>query len=123
MNWYQIQIIQSKSYKCSYCHNYISSDKGYKENGTLNKIYICHHCIKPTFFDYENKQYPGANYGEDVLALPQEIQTIYDESRSSFSVNAYTASVMCSRKILMNVAVNKGADTNEKFIYYFASGI
>ncbi len=33
-------------------------------------------------------------------------------------VNAYTASVICSRKILMNIAVNKGAEQNLKFEEY-----
>jgi hypothetical protein len=33
-------------------------------------------------------------------------------------VNAYTASILCSRKLLMNIAVSKGAAEGLKFIQY-----
>jgi hypothetical protein len=33
-------------------------------------------------------------------------------------VNAYTASVMCCRKLLMRVAVSEGAEGNKSFAYY-----
>jgi len=34
------------------------------------------------------------------------------------SVNAYTASVLCCRKLLMNLAVSKGAKEGENFFKY-----
>ena len=33
-------------------------------------------------------------------------------------VNAYTASVLCCRKLLMHVAVSEGTDENKSFAYY-----
>ena len=38
--------------------------------------------------------------------------------RDVTSVGAYTAAVLSARKILMHVAVDKGAPTNERFVVY-----
>ncbi|MBP9827958.1 DUF4145 domain-containing protein [Patescibacteria group bacterium] len=81
-------------------------------------IYICHACNHPTYFSGEGVQYPGVAYGNDVSDLPTDVLGIYTEGRKSFSVSAYTASVMCMRKVLMNVAVSQGADKGLKFAEY-----
>jgi hypothetical protein len=65
-----------------------------------------------------NIQYPGAKIGRDINTLPKEVRELYDEARSSFSVNAFTASVLCSRKLLMNIAVNQGAEVKKTFQSY-----
>lgn len=82
-------------------------------------IRICHYCTSPTYFgQYDSFQFPGHKYGVDVEALPEDIYGLYEESRLSYSVSAYGASAMCSRKILMNIAVNKGAEKNKTFKFY-----
>ncbi|MGI8910402.1 MAG: DUF4145 domain-containing protein [Rubrobacteraceae bacterium] len=43
---------------------------------------------------------------------------MYDEARNCMKVNAYTAAVMCCRKLLMNVAVALGADEGKTFWQY-----
>ena len=82
-------------------------------------ILVCTHCNRPTFFDDRmGGQYPGPTVGNPVQFLPKEIGTLYQEARTAFSVNAYTPTVLVLRKLLMNVAVNKGAKEGQTFLQY-----
>jgi hypothetical protein len=82
-------------------------------------IYICRHCSNPTFFSFEAKQTPGPVYGKRVYDIPfQEVESLYNEARNCLSYNAYTASALCSRKILSKIAVSQGAKEGQNFIDY-----
>jgi hypothetical protein len=82
-------------------------------------IFICHFCHSPTFFDAKSKQTPGASYGNAVSHIPDStVEALYDESRDCMKVSAYTAAILCCRKLLMNIAVSRGAQQNLKFIDY-----
>lgn len=61
---------------------------------------------------------PGPAIGEPVESLPDDVGGLYAEARNACKVGAYTASVLCSRKLLMNVAVSKGAEEGKRFIEY-----
>ncbi len=50
--------------------------------------------------------------------LPDIISVIYDEARASFGARAYTGCEILCRKILMNAAVDKGAEQNMRFVEY-----
>lgn len=54
----------------------------------------------------------------DVGGLPDGIAGLYDEARASFGAQAYTGCDMLCRKILMNAAVDKDAEKNQRFAYY-----
>src|SRR5207245_2782714 len=109
---------------CGNCGHNISSNIGfrlyYTENSGNNRgyIYICHQCNKPTYFDnLFVEQVPGPQYGEKVQHISDEaVSKLYDEARNSFGSRAYTASVLCCRKLLMHIAVSKGAAENLNFI-------
>jgi predicted urease superfamily metal-dependent hydrolase len=84
-------------------------------------IYVCPNCTYPTYVDktkVEYKQYPGVAYGNKVKHVPENIDTLYEESRNCMSVKSFTASVMASRKLLMSIAVDKGAEEGLNFIEY-----
>jgi len=122
-NWENCLTLPSRSYTCGYCGNQLASEKGYVGRfpalPSLNQfIYLCHHCQKPTFFDSSEVQTPGASYGNSVKDIPKDVEALYNESRNCTSCNAYTASVLCCRKLLMNIAVSKGAAEGLKFIEY-----
>lgn len=115
----------SKDFKCGHCGHPVASEKGYTaaKRGTAGlymRIYICHFCTRPTFFDQEgNKQWPGAAYGNEVQNIDDDlVAKLYKEARDCTSTNSYTASVMCCRKLLMHIAVSKGAKQNLKFVEY-----
>jgi Domain of unknown function (DUF4145) len=114
------------SYKCGYCGAQVGPSKRYtcisgKSTAPIREgsIYICPNCNKPTFINIKGKeQVPGPIVGENIEFLPEDVEQLYDEARKCISVNAYTASVLACRKILMNVAVSKGAEPGKSFASY-----
>lgn len=46
------------------------------------------------------------------------VRQLYEEARKDSSSGCFTSAVMCCRKILMSVAVVKGATKNKQFEYY-----
>jgi hypothetical protein len=87
-------------------------------NSGIGNIYVCSHCDRPTYFDPYGAPLPGVSFGESVTHLPQNIEALYNEARRCTSAAAYTASVLLSRKLLMNIAVSQGADPGQSFITY-----
>lgn len=129
IDWQNLTDLGGLGYICSYCSNRVSSSKGYKcmknddtgETPTTycwRKIYICPHCKKPTYIDEVENQFPGVIIGNNVNYLPKDVEGLYQEARNCISVAAYTASTLCCRKILMNIAVDLGAEEGENFIDY-----
>ena len=123
VNWANIIALPSKSYICGNCGNSLASAKGFSASSPSHgrivaNIYICHFCFRPTYFDEEGNQILGSPYGSKVNNLPSEVETLYNEARNCTSCSAYTASVLCSRKLLMNIAVSKKAAEGLKFIEY-----
>lgn len=121
MRWANTETLESRSYICGHCDQSIGSNTGYAgKNGNYNywRIYICHRCNRPTFFDDEHKKIPGSPYGRKVDNVPKEVDSLYNEARDCTSVNAFTASVLCCRKLLMNIAVSKGAKEGLNFTEY-----
>lgn len=124
MAWRGSEKKNSKGYKCGYCGSNLSSEKGYTElvNGTSNiksNIYICHECKKPTFFDDNNIQTPGPLIGNPVNHIPSEdVESLFNEAKACFSIGAFTSSVMCCRKLLMNLSVSEGAKEGASFSQY-----
>jgi uncharacterized protein DUF4145 len=118
MSWVHEQKIASKSYTCGYCGNSLVSNRGYS-GGSFGSIYICHYCSKPTFILHDGNQFPGSPFGREVKEIPAtEVSDLYREARECIQVNANTASILCSRKLLMNIAVSKGASEGKSFVEY-----
>jgi hypothetical protein len=124
--WHQTGIHSSKSYTCGHCGKPLASNvaynKGSNENGggsSRGSIYICHHCYSPTYFNESGVQTPGALPGEDVDGVDDPgVESLYKEARDAYSKNAFTASILCCRKLLMHVAVSKEAKEGKSFITY-----
>lgn len=56
--------------------------------------------------------------GRDIKSLKDDIEHIYAEARASTKVGAYTACVLLCRKLLMHIAVEKGAQPGLGFVEY-----
>lgn len=117
--------MENKNLICGYCGRTISSDRGYKIAGTSDGtgnptggIYICPNCGAPTFFSPQGDVLPSPAYGNAIEHLPTDIEVAYEEARRCTSQNCHTAAVLLCRKILMNIAVNKGANKGLRFIEY-----
>lgn len=123
---WQPKTIPAKRFTCGYCGAYVASEKGFESRPvfhdlsietTIALIYICPSCECPNFFK-EEIQTPAPIFGSEVAAVPDLINKLYTEARVCFSNNAFTATTLCCRKILMHIAVEKGAPEGRKFFEY-----
>ncbi|MFC1485652.1 DUF4145 domain-containing protein [Candidatus Latescibacterota bacterium] len=111
--------ISPKQYKCSYCGSLVGSNTGYKASSGTCGIYICPICTRPTIIDHIGNRIPEIPFGEDVQGIDdQHVRNAYNEARNCTQAGAYTGAVLLCRKILMNIAVDKGAAPGKKFIEY-----
>ncbi len=140
--WSHVQTLPSDSFVCGYCGADITSEKGYSGTGASSssvvalgtteldcRIYICHKCNLPTYrapFLRASKtpygrvaQAPGAPFGAHVSHISdKDVEELYEEARRATSARAYTATVLCCRKLLMHIAVAKGAQADQAFTRY-----
>jgi len=121
-NWKDLQDLSNCSFVCGYCNVYVSSVKGYALTNSIGYqiggVYICPNCDGPVFISSNANQYPSPPFGRPVKFVPEDLNRIYEEARRCTKENCYTASVMLCRKILMNIAVNKGAEVGLSFVEY-----
>ena len=107
------------SYRCGYCGREVASSQGWITNSVRPAtIRLCPQCNAPTFFSAQDTQHPGPLLGGEVASLTDDVRGIYDEARSSLTAGAATGTVMLCRKILMHVAVDKGAREGLNFLAY-----
>lgn len=118
ITWRNAQQVEGYTYTCGYCGKVVGPNVGYHSDSHPSyRIYICSFCNKPTFFE-DSDQTPGAAYGNEVNALPDDIARLYKEARNCMAVSSYTAAVLTCRKLLMNIAVAQGATLDQTFIKY-----
>lgn len=126
IRWENISIVRAHKYVCGHCGTFGQSDHAFFGNFFLDDhdmkskayVYICAYCTKPTFFDFDSNQVPGPLYGNSVDHTPSDIERVYNEARRCLTISAHTASVMLSRKLLMNISVSKGAKEGLSFMEY-----
>ena len=122
--WNGVGPINSRQYECAFCGNSVAPNQGWfarsnYDNQEAAALLICHHCNRPTFIDESDRQSPGRPFGQSVDGIPDKaISDLYGEARKAMSASCYTASVLCCRKILMHIAVEKGANPGDSFVKY-----
>lgn len=117
MAWNNANGIGSMQWRCGHCGAFVANNLGFFNKDGKRRVYICPHCDNPTFYDGV-RQIPGVAPGNDVANVPEDLDALYREARNCCSGSAFTASVLASRKMLMNIAVPQGADENLNFIEY-----
>lgn len=116
--WSGTKQIAPMSYTCGHCGNQISSQTGITCGGIAQQVYICIQCNRPTYFQSNRQVMPGKTHGREVKHTPEDVSYLYKEARLCLSVNANTSAVLACRKLLMNLAVSKGAPEGKPFIAY-----
>lgn len=121
--WNKPENLAAYSYKCGYCSNKVSSEKGMRNyrpdtGGSNSYIYLCPSCEGPTLLSPQGNLHPSSVFGNHVGSLPVDLEGLYDEARRCTSHNCFTSAVLTCRKILMNIAVAQGAKEGLKFIEY-----
>lgn len=116
MPWEEMMFGGSEPYICGYCGDVVTSLTGfYEDRLPRRRIYICPHCEGPTTFvgDCPDAGFVApdvlANYTEDVAAL-------YREACNCMAAKADIGAVLCARKLVMNIAISKGADKGTSFL-------
>ena len=102
------------------CLPFFGYEAGVRQDGsgaTAATIRICPSCNGPTVF-VGSQRIPGYLPGREVSNVSEELSMMCTEARLSASVGAFTASVMASRKMLMNIAVAEGAEEGLSFLDY-----
>lgn len=122
-SWPSNQDITPRQFTCGHsgCGREIASNKGWLYQHNQGLIYICPMCHRPTFFDDTVSpaiQIPGISFGKNIEHLPKDIADLYEEIRKATSGEAYTSAVLSCRKLLMHIAVEKGASKGVEFIHY-----
>lgn len=123
ITWSHQMTLASRRYSCGGCGQSIASEKGWsgteERRGIPVLTYICHNCGKPTFFGPDGSQWPGVPYGDDVQHVTDaDLMQLYDEARRAYSAGSFTCVTLACRKILMHVAVAKGARPGESYASY-----
>lgn len=125
--WKHSYSISSRGYICYFCNERVASDKGYE--GTIDGynisryVRICPHCTQPTLFTYSVRtgvwiQVPKPLPLSPITDAKDDVKDLFEEARKCMSTESYTAVAMICRKLLMNIAVDHGAEENQKFKVY-----
>lgn len=124
--------IPAHTYICGNCGSKVTSSEGielllrpgfFKDTIPDSEfgVYICSNCGVPTAIfpdDNEVIQMPGVNFGDTISNLPYDVNAIYEEARSSFSVGSFTGVILLCRTLLDHLAVDLGAKPNQSFQAY-----
>jgi hypothetical protein len=108
-------------YTCGHCGNQVSGVVlAYvgRSQGDAIRWLQCSVCHDASVLTDSGAIYPGIPFGPLLEGLPTEVEAAYNEARRAFSVAAYTAAEMLCRKILMHIAVDKGAKEGLTFAAY-----
>jgi len=124
ITWQNVAGIESQRFVCWGCSSPLASDKGWwaRHDHTGHKeafICICHRCNLPTLVWRNGDQVPGVRFGNSVSDISDEsVAKLYEEARSAMQAGSFTAVVLACRKLLMHIAVSKGAKAGESFVFY-----
>ena len=129
MGWTNVSETAPIDWTCGYCGNIVGGSTGYLRGNRphptafdRSKIYICPRCERPTAFivtgDGGVEQVPGPMEGAAIQGLSETVSALYDEIRKCVQAGAYTSAVLSSRKMLMHIAVDNGAEEGLTFARY-----
>lgn len=123
--------VKTHTFVCGYCGNMIGPNQGMRittkvtgvnrspRDVEIGYLYKCPSCNNPSFFHIDSGDViPGSKPGREIKNLPDDILNLYNECRICHANSCYTAAEMVARKLLMHIAVEKGADENLSFKQY-----
>lgn len=108
-------------FTCGYCGATVSGAvlARYRESEDFDVAWLqCPDCANGSVRGPEGAVHPPPKFGPAIEGLPADVEVAYDEARDCMGIQAYTACELLCRKILMHVAVEKGAVEGESFASY-----
>lgn len=103
-------------YTCGHCNRNVT--------GIVTSYYgqirwmLCPGCLDASVLSKDGLLFPSAPFGPVIEGLPDAVNSAYREARMCLAVNGFTACELVCRKILMHVAVEKGAAPGDSFNSY-----
>ena len=110
-----------ESISCGHCGETVSAAVVASIEGTHGaniKWMQCPKCHDGSVRTLDGSVYPGALFGPSIDGLPTDVEAAYQEAQACMIVNAFTATEGMCRKLLMHVAVDKGAKEGATFASY-----
>ena len=138
LRWGWKPALEPRRYTCGWCGHAVSSEYGlFKHEQWIDvnflnpmgqpqeltrDIRVCVQCGGATTF-VKDEQYPRPLLGEAMDAREKDVDvklivTLYDEARYALSQGAASCAVLMFRKLLMHIAVERGAARGLKFVQY-----
>lgn len=112
------------NFVCGHCQHHVTGAviasyawRDRANNLITNQWVLCPGCAKGSVL-INGSAIPGAAFGPSIQGLPAEVGAAYDEVRSCMKANAFTASELLCRKLLMHIAVEKSAPEEKSFVFY-----
>lgn len=110
-------------YTCGHCgrnaSGYVLAYARWEGSNVIKARWLqCPTCREGSVETSDGSIIPGSSYGPTLEGLPGEVEAAYAEARRCLSVNADTAAELVCRKVLMHIAVDKGADEGKTFASY-----
>lgn len=122
--WSNLGDFSGIRYVCGYCGATVAPAHGWAggyKNGALYNVLVCTDCNRPSMVIRRGRTIettPAPKMGKGVAGLADDVSALYEEARSCTSAGAYTAAVLICRKLLMHIAVEKGAAAGGRFVDY-----
>lgn len=107
--------------RCGHCGRAIAAAVVARINNNEGHTVLwlqCPGCGKGSVANPDGTISPGAPFGPNVEGLPAGVSEAYEEARRSMAVGAFRGAELLCRNILMNIAVQKGADVGLSFVAY-----
>jgi len=128
--WSTQRNLEIISFICGSCGRQVASGKGYDgteystvtNSPTSRRVYvrICPHCSSQIYLNVDESQTSDLGSGKPIRGASypsvEKLYKLYNEACRCVSANAFTACALCCQKILMNIALSKGAKKESKFV-------
>lgn len=118
-------LLRSKKFRCGFSDTNVLSMAGYRlgrnNNGTGDQIraaYLCLNCGCPSFFPPETLQFSPPALSNRFGRVPHALWALYEEAVRWTREHCYTAAVLLCRKMLISIAVERGACEGLNIIEY-----
>jgi hypothetical protein len=114
-----------KTLCCPYCNVTVRAVSDIRifdvdSGGIKYQIFKCPECFMPVTIGIDGEIIPPSRFlpFEDIKHLPMQIEKMYCECRKSFSIKCFYSATMVARTMIMYIAVNLGAKSNNSFANY-----
>ena len=104
-------------FRCGFCGREVSGAVVAQDPQASVLWLQCPNCCSGSVLNF-GRILPAPEPGGPVQGLPDDVDEAWQEARQSLGAGAFAASQLVCRKILMHVAVEKGAKTGLSFADY-----